>query len=374
MKIGILTLPLHTNYGGILQAYALQTVLEYMGHDVKVLSRDRMYHLTPFYWLVIIPSRLFRRLIGKKIGLFNEVRFNRAQSKIKVNVEPIIEQYIHRDKRKLAEICEKDYDCYIVGSDQIWRPKYIKDTLKSTVGNAFLEFTKNWNVKRIAYAASFGTDEWEYSPDQTKTIFSLAQGFKAISVREKSGVELCMGHLGVKAEQVLDPTMLLQKEVYIRAFNIENEPKSKGTLMTYILDYTEEKRVLVEHIAKDKGLDPFTVGAKIDDRNAPIAERIQPRLQKWLRGFYDAEFVVTDSFHACVFSILFGKPFIVIGNVERGLSRFDSLLALFGLEKNLISNIEHYNSKFDYTIPADAYVKLESYRLKSKQYLLDNLS
>lgn len=374
MKIGILTLPLHTNYGGILQAWALQTVLERMGHEVKVLSRDKKYKLSLFYWLVKVPSRVLRKCLGMKIGVLNEWHYNKIQDRIRVNIEPTITQYIHRDKRYIDAIKESDYNCFVVGSDQIWRPKYIADVLKSTVDNAFLGFTKNWSVNRIAYAASFGMDVWEYTPEQTQKVFELIHKFKAVSVREKSGQELCFGHLGIKAEHVLDPTMLLEKEDYIAAFGLEQEPMSEGNLMSYILDYTEGKNLLIEKIANDKGLRPFTVGAKIDDGRAPIEERIQPRLQKWLRGFYDAEFVVTDSFHACVFSIIFGKPFLAVGNINRGLSRFESLLGLFDLEKNLISDISQYDNDFDYSIPSKAYQRLEELRKKSMSYLTSNLS
>ncbi|MBE6328085.1 MAG: polysaccharide pyruvyl transferase family protein [Bacteroidales bacterium] len=374
MKIGILTLPLHTNYGGILQAWALQTVLERMGHEVKVLSREKKYNLSPFFWLVRVPSRIVRRLLGKKVGILNEVHYNKVQDQIRVNIEPTINQYIHRDKRYLDEIKEYDYECFVVGSDQIWRPRYIKSTLMSTIKNAFLGFAKSWNVKRISYAASFGTDEWEYTPEQTRTVSDLIQKFDAVSVREKSGQDLCATYLNVNAEHILDPTMLLTKEDYVSAFNIDQEPKSEGTLMVYVLDHSDEKSGFINRIAKEKGLVPFTVGAKIDDGKAPIEDRIQPKLQKWLRGFYDAEFIVTDSFHACVFSILFGKPFIAIGNAERGLSRFESLLGLFDLNKNLISDIFQYDSSKDYSIPYSAYQMLGQWRDKSMTYLTSNLS
>lgn len=373
MKIGILTLPLHINYGGILQAWALQTILERMGHEVKVLSRDKKYKLTPFFWLVRVPSRIIRRMFGKKVGILNEVYYNKVQEQIRVNIEPTINQYVHRDKRYLDKISEKDYDCFVVGSDQIWRPKYIKSTLKSTIENAFLGFAKSWNVKRISYAASFGTDEWEYTQEQTKTVSGLIQKFDAVSVREKSGQDLCINYMKVNAEHVLDPTMLLTKEDYVSAFNIEQEPKSKGSLMVYILDHSKEKTDLVNLIAEKKGLNPFSVGAKFDDWRTPIEDRVQPRIQKWLRGFYDAEFIVTDSFHACVFSILFGKPFMAIGNAERGLSRFESLLGLFDLHKNLISDVSQYDSSKDYSIPFSVYQKLSQWREKSMAYLMNNL-
>ena len=104
------------------------------------------------------------------------------------------------------------------------------------------------------------------------------------------------------------------------------------------MDETPEKLALIEKIAKEKNLVSFRVNSKVESREIPLQERIQPPVEQWLRGFYDAEFVVTDSFHACVFSILFNKPFIAIGNVRRGMSRFKSLLSMFGLEKRLITS------------------------------------
>ena len=115
-----------------------------------------------------------------------------------------------------------------------------------------------------------------------------------------------------------------------------------GTLLNYILDDTPEKTALTNRIAKERGLVPFRVNSKVEDHLAPLAERIQPPVAQWLRGFYDAEFVVTDSFHACVFSILFNKPFLVVGNPDRGMPRFNSLLGAFGLEDRLITDPHAY--------------------------------
>ena len=93
-----------------------------------------------------------------------------------------------------------------------------------------------------------------------------------------------------------------------------------------------ENKTSIAKIIEDKG--NFTVFRV----NQPYTQLfIQPSVEQWLRGFYDAKFVVTDSFHACVFSILFNKPFIVVGNENRGLSRFKSLLKMTKQEFRLIS-------------------------------------
>lgn len=381
MKIGILTLPLHTNYGGILQAWALQTILERMGHEVKVINLDR----TPIKvgLLANIYLNLRRFFAHLRYGIFycprniNELqKQNYENYLIKAQYtqhfvdENIRNFYVSNYSR---DIKPTDFDAIVVGSDQIWRPKYIKYTLKTSIENAFLGFAKSWNIKKFSYAASFGTDEWEYTKAQTVIVKDLIKKFKTVSVREHSGIKLCSEHLGVTAEQVLDPTMLLTKEDYINAFEIHKEPKSEGNLMVYILDQSDEKKIIVEQIAREKGLTSFMVGAN-NDGKIPLEERIQPRLQKWLRGFYDAEFIVTDSFHACVFSILFGKPFIAIGNTNRGLSRFESLLGMFDLQENLISKNIQYDNNKDYSIPLSVYKKWDFWRNKSMTYLINNLS
>lgn len=84
------------------------------------------------------------------------------------------------------------------------------------------------------------------------------------------------------------------------------------------------------------GLNAFHANSEVNNLGLPLNERIQPPLERWLRGFYDADFVVTDSFHACVFSIIFHVPFVAIGNKERGMSRFQSLLSLVNLEERLL--------------------------------------
>lgn len=372
MKICILTLPLHVNYGGIMQALALQTVLEREGHSVRVVSKKRHLRVSLKTVLLSFPKRFLKKLCGKKSVIFYEKKMNREFAQMSVNVDFFIESYLKLDDRYLKDIKKDDYEAFVVGSDQIWRPKYIRQTLMDSVYNTFLGFTNGWNVKRLSYAASFGTDEWEYSCKETECVSTLIRNFNALSVREESAVELCKSHLGVDVQVVLDPTLLLSKKDY-EGF-IKNSPVRRGLLFNYILDLTKEKELLIDKISKDKNLKPLRVGAKIDDWNAPVQERVQPPVEEWLSAFRDAEFVVTDSFHACVFSIIFGKSFLAIGNAQRGLSRFESLLKTFGVERNLLCNLDQYDPSENYTIPDTAYDKLESLRQASLDYLRKALS
>lgn len=335
MKIGILTLPLHTNYGGTLQAYALQTVLERMGHQPCFIEKCRKpVRLSVVKMPFVYAKRIAKNIMGQQYPIFFEQKINREEPLVRQNTDKFVNKYI---KRRLvdnfSELGRDDFDAIIVGSDQVWRPRYFTDGIE----NAYLEFAKDWKVKRIAYAASFGTDEWEYSPVQTVTCSKLLRAFDAVSVREESGVSFCCEHFGVEAQHVLDPTMLLTTDDYIKLFKATDTPVSTGTMLCYILDETPEKNALVNRIARERGLIPFYVNSKVGDFTAPLSERIQPPVEQWLRGFYDADFVVTDSFHACVFSILFNKAFVVMGNEKRGLTRFTSLLSNFGLANRFVT-------------------------------------
>ena len=328
MRIGILTLPLHTNYGGILQAYALQTVLERLGHEVCLIEKKRKPLRLPMWKTPLVyGKRVLKNLSGHPYPIFYEQKVNREEPITRQNTDLFIKRYIKRRiVNDFSELKESDFDAIVVGSDQIWRPKYFNGNIE----DAYLKFAEGWNIKRIAYAASFGTtDEWEYTAAQTKECARLLKQFDAVSVREASGVDLCRKHFGVEARHVLDPTMLLSAEDYIRLFETAGTPKSLGTLLCYILDETPEKTAWINQIAKERNLVPFRINSKVEDRTAPIAERIQPPVEQWLRGFHDAELVVTDSFHSIVFSLIFNRPFSLIRNKKRGLDRMVSLYQTF---------------------------------------------
>ena len=329
MKIAILTLPLHTNYGGILQAYALQTVLERMGHEVVHLQPKADYPLlhNPLVMPLVWVKRLYRKLIkgNKQLPIFeNPYKWARE------NTDRFISENINC--RFLApedwnEGLASEYDAFVVGSDQVWRPIYSSD-----VTRFFTAFLGHSDVCRIAYAASFGVDVNEFSEEQRTCGRKYLKLFSAISVREESGIRMCKEVFDVQACQVLDPTMLLRREDYQRFAS--RAPKSSGNLMIYVLDRTDEKDVFISEFAEKHKMVPFYASSKsgiLWNVDIPIEERKQPPLETWLRGFADAEFVLTDSFHACVFSILFHKPFGVFGNLERGLSRIESLLRPLGL-------------------------------------------
>lgn len=352
MRIGIITQPLNTNYGGLLQNYALQQILIKYGHEVYTIDT-----IIPSIYTENIYNRIKRnikRVILKKSGRaytpsYKEDKYIKKPCLYFAN-NRIITTSKYLTQKELDNIVkEYNFNCYIVGSDQVWRPRYTPN-----IYNVFLDFCQHkQGVKRIAYAASFGVDSWDFNEEQTKECSRLAKLFDAVSVREDSGIALCKEHLGVDAVHLLDPTLLLEKEEYIKLANDAGEQVSDGDLFCYILDNNQQIEQAIKDIETQQSLHSFQVKAKNTSptlrRSEDIKDHIIPSPTKWLRAFMDAKMVFTDSFHGCVFSIIFNKPFWVIGNKERGNARFDSLLKIFNLQNRLIS-LDDIN-KTDFTLP-----------------------
>lgn len=337
MKLAILTLPLNYNYGGILQGYALQRVLTNMGHEAVVLDVPRKREDTISFTRKV-KRWIMKYVLRRKVTPLPMERKYKVDSTIMQNTWRFIDRYVAtRIIHSFAELRENDYDGYIVGSDQIWRPCYFKGDFLCDIEQAYLNFAKGWNVKRVAYAASLGTCDWEYTDDETNQCKDLVQDFDAVSVREESSVGLLKEKLGVEAQLVLDPTLLLSAEEYIIQIGIDKVQPSAGNLFYYFLDDNVQKQEAVDYLrTKKSNLIPFTANGLPEDPEEPIELRIQPPVEQWLRGFYDAEIVVTDSFHGSVFSIIFGKPFYVLLNESRGNARIETLLSAFGLEDRII--------------------------------------
>lgn len=362
MKIAILTLNLNANYGGLLQCYALQTLLKHMGHEVKVLSAPRYKLIYYFLYPISCLKRLIRKIIQRK----NIEIFRPEHRIINENIYAFIDNKIdiiicRKWNKRLAE----KFDAIIVGSDQVWRPEFTPK-----IERFFLDFAKKSSVKRIAYAASFGTDNPHYTIKQMRNCSQLLKKFDFISVREISGIDLCYKYFGVSASLMPDPTLLLDREDYLKLIEDDSVTEPIGDLLVYFLDTTDEKIAILEDLVKDTDLLPFYVKAKDEKEDISIEKRIHPSVSQWLKGFQHAKFVITDSFHGCVFSIIFNKPFIAIGNMERGLSRFITLLEQFNLQDRLILDLNEFKMKKDYLLSDIDYDVISSLYLSQKEKAL----
>ena len=378
MKVGIITQPLQTNYGGLLQNYALQQILYGLGHEVYTINRKYpfdVYSFKLYKYLIFHIKQIIYKYIGKSYLPTKKEKLDIVKNCVKFIEDNILVTNAIISRKEYIELLKKHcFNAFVVGSDQVWRPQYSPNIMDD-----FFVFCQNEkNIKRIAYAASFGTSEWEFNEEETKECSRLAKLFDAISVREDSGIILCNVNLGVDAELVLDPTLLLDKEHYIKLVEKYNEEVSDGDLFCYILDDGDTINNVISDIVRSTSLKSFQVKANKSKRTLKRCEKISdyiiPSPTKWLRAFMDAKMVFTDSFHGCVFSIIFNKPFWVIGNDYRGNARFDSLLKLFNLENRRIRISEICN--IDLTEPID-WEQVNSikkvWQEKSINFLKDNL-
>jgi len=347
-KVVILTQSvLNGNYGCTLQAYALQNIINSLGYSVstdvanirklnimhigRCTKRLVLQHISRKTISIILTPRI-KKIIYKNLLLF-----------VNKNIE-IVD--IYNGNKKPDKNLVNKFNVIVVGSDQVWRKKY------SNIPVHLLDFTKKINIKRISYAASFGLDDIsEYGPVLKRISKKLAKRFNAISVREDSGVAICKRHWGIEAEHLIDPTLLLDKNHYINLVNKDktNIKKSDGNLFVYILDNNGHKKQIINNIASKLKLKQFEIMPQKPDSNKEFYKDpnkyVLPSVTQWLKSFIDAKFIVTDSFHGCVFSIIFNKPFIAIGNKKRGMARFTSLFKMFNLEDRLISSADELTDK-----------------------------
>lgn len=368
MKIGILTLPLVDNYGGILQAIALYRFLHEEGHDVILINKKTNI---PIWKKIVkcvilnIPYYDFKDLKKKN----NSLNKKKELHKSFINKEIFkISKTLSSKKDLLKYADEENFDAVIVGSDQVWRKAYINDKYYKSY---FLDFINNKKTKKIAYAASFGKGYWEGKNDINE-VSLLLQKFTSLSTRESTGQEICKNiFMCNDVVHVLDPTLLMSKNFYINTIikknNISNLEEHK--LLTYVLDEVQEKKEIIStskeklNIQKVQHLKGFNNTKKIFT------------IPEWLAAFAYTDFIVTDSFHGMVFSIIFEKDFLVIGNKNRGIDRFLSLLRLLNLESRLIFNKQDITNEQFNTIDYDKINKiLNVNKEKSMTYLKNSLN
>ncbi|MEC4116372.1 polysaccharide pyruvyl transferase family protein [Myroides phaeus] len=346
-KIGVLTLPAVSNYGGILQNYALQKVLKERGYDV--ITMERRFKRSNFKeFLSYCKNYTINRLQGSfylKVSEKNKKWLYSEQSIFK-------KKYIKSSPLLYTTVALNDFikreniQTVIVGSDQVWRADYtpfLEDMF-------FCFLQSNTSVRKVGYAASFGKDTINYSSFQHSLIKNSLKEFSLVSVREDSGVRICRNEFEVNAYHVLDPTMLVKREEYINSFNLDINSKKRGVYY-YLLDLDYSKKQLLDFLRGKVGKDVFCSQPKAfeGDKNTNLNDYKAPSIENWLQGFLDADFVVTDSFHGTVFSIIFNKPFYAIVNRSKGASRFESLLRMFDLEERLLDlqscNLDDLNYK-----------------------------
>lgn len=355
MKIGILTQHFLLNYGGIIQNFALQQVLLKLGHDPLTFEHDTCYSRTR--WFLRSAKHVLKNHSLKGLPAYPTYQGRICNKNfIKFVLKNIRSVTVNDFTPDLTQ--KYGLDAYVVGSDQVWRPAF---NLGPRLDNMFLDFAGD-DVKKISYAASFGCKEWEYTEEQERMCGKLAKRFDAISVREASGVDLCKEHFGVDATLVLDPTLLLNKEDYGKVCH--DVPKKEKHIFVYSLVVSEGVLAVAEKVAEAMGL-------SIIVKQAGRKVKKEDTIEDWFAEFRDADYVVTDSFHGMVFSIIFNKPFSIVMNPSGGNDRYLSLLSQLGLMERIVSDeLQPVFSAIDWS---DVNHRLTELRKASFEFLKTNL-
>lgn len=303
MRIGIITFHWASNYGAILQAYALQSYLEEQGHQVEIInykpaSRDfnfANFLRSPRQWLHL-------------------VKYNQKKHKESLLV-PFREKYLHQtqrfyDQESLNEVSSR-YDAIISGSDQVLNPSFVLYGDKKPASAYFLSFALPETLK-IGYAVSFGCNV--YPENAGKFAKEWIKNFDSIGVRETSGKAI-VDQLGytTPATLVPDPVVLWGKNVFSRL------QVSKAYLESYICVYALRREL---QLPKGKN---YRI---IDDVHSPV------NLEEWISLIAGSEMLVTNSFHGMVVALLNHVPFAIeiSGGRNKGMNdRFYTLLDRLGL-------------------------------------------
>ncbi len=332
-KIGILTHSLGNNYGGLLQAFALQKVLTNLGFNSEIISHTPSANIYYFWskWnfkkiakfilailkanptpLEIVPPFILKRIF------FPFIKKNFKYSKLYTNQKEI----------------NSNYDYVIVGSDQVWKYEFTKSQKPGFFFLSFLSESKR--KKSFSYSASFAINIWEGDTEITKKYSAYLKQFKTISVREHSGVDICRDTFGVSAVQMPDPTLLLTVDEYNAVIPEKVETPPLSYIGNYVLDSSPEIKALLSALSSSLQL-PLH-GLMPDDLALNPLKRLPMGVPQWLVSIRGASYMLTDSFHGCVFCIIYNIPFICLGSEYRGSARFDSLLKTFGLESRMVTD------------------------------------
>ncbi len=337
-KVGIMTIYDENNYGNRLQNYAVQTILRKMGFDVETIKYNIDYTLS-----IVKP--------GKRLDCFRE--FNK-----KINFAP--DELIMSQNSKIEKNLDERYDYVIIGSDQIWNYNF-KLLFSDKIFGSFVS-----KEKRIALSASIGVDELPELSERFEISKRYMNEMKGISVREFSGKKLVKEISGREDVEVLvDPTMLLKEEEWEK---ISKKPDWFNNQRKYILKYflgeSEQDKNVLKEFADKHDFDIIDIG----DEKSKYYD-IGPAEFLYLEK--NAQIVVTDSFHACVFAILFNTPLAIhkrIDKNERNMySRMETLMEKFNLKHTECTGV--LNEEFFRVNKELLAEKLKYERTLAKNYL-----
>ena len=331
MKIGLITFSRAKNYGGILQAYALYSYLQELGHDVffidYIMERSNIYQPKIYVDYATQKSKIWGKNTITR-AIWQQLFFKKIKADY-LRFSDFIEKECNFSHKYFSfEELQKEpphADLYIVGSDQVWNSEYAPK--KELELPFYLPFVQG---NKISYASSFGGED---IPEKHKQkVKKMLQLFSSLSVREESGKKI-LKELGLNSTVVLDPTMLFTREFWTLKTD-ESRLMDEPYMLLYQVRFDADIYRTAKAFARNLGYKMIIITANRTDRRKYSQEvLISPKVERWLSAIKNAQFVYTDSFHATVFSLLFHTRFVVNSGSRKNMaSRITTLLSLAGLE------------------------------------------
>ena len=346
MKIALLTYFHALSYGATLQTYATIKALESLGHEVWLINLYIPQPMASFKRILLLPKAFKNWKFRKKY--FKHITRHYASSEVLRKNPPVA-------------------DLFMIGSDQTWNA----DISLNKVSSFFLDFVKD-NDKKVTYAASFGKECIEGNNWITrKRIIELLKQFKYIAIRETSGKQL-LAKEGIDSVQVIDPVLL-----FPHYDEFVGNPKQRDEIVLFKVDKTNAFYSKAKEVGRMASMPILSLGSLRRERG--IKCPYPSGVEGWIRGIASAKYVLTDSFHGLVISLLYHRQFVILPGMASRITRLRSLLQLVGLEDRIMSTDDSAQSILDkLQIPID-YSRvdrtLEKERKMSWEYLrsLDKL-
>lgn len=322
-------------YGAVMQTYGTCKLLEEAGHEVRVINiihpKVKHKYRNPKKWIRLVREFQF--------WVFKQKYFSPLTKKV----------------YSIAEAPLPNADITIVGSDQVWN-KMITGAFHKTY---YLDFVPS-NQKRIALSSSFGISDWNEPDEYTREIAELFDRFDAISVREKSGVQIMKEVFNKDAINLIDPSLGYGKfEGFVK------NTKDVNSIFTFMLNPSQETKICINKMASDLGTPLYCPNA--------FEKVFKSGPCDWLENIHNSKYVITDSFHGTALSILYHKPFFVFCANEKKFTRIESLLSLLGLTERYIKSYDDFIARKDSLLMPIDYMKvdkiLDEERTKFKNFI-----
>lgn len=379
-NVGILNIQEVDNYGAVLLCYALQSTIENLGYKAEVIDFRPILPNESLSYIELLIKKVREdgvlgasKAVVRKLSGQHRTGVNISSDLKKMRFEEFRKKYLNRTPiyRGHGTVDSPIFDTYVVGSDVVWKPARVRSDEAYTY---FLDFTDGLICNRIAYAASIGTDDSDTLSDIASLIQKHIMKFDYVSVREKTTVPFIKELYGGDVTWCIDPTLLLSQDDYDSCFALESDiDQGSEYIYLYLFDGNEAAYKMANRYSKAMGIpvicqcdNPEKINnlKEFSSDDGPI---------EFIQRVKNARFVITDSFHGTVFSIIYKKNFVTLsrGNIS---IRMKDLLNRLGLLGRYVENPETVDVELTSIDYSSVKLIIDAWREESMNYLKEALA